>query len=157
MRRNAIGSDAADFAGAKGGLTAEIIGRLANKAYQSIFDGAYSRGDENDSDETSVRLANKVGYAPAGLAGALQKGADRNASRSEPNGWFSSHPVIKDRIANINKQVGKEKLASTATASSRYQQNITFDAKPITEIATDAEGAAGLASGGKKEDDKDKK
>ena len=38
----------------------------------------------------------------------------------------------------------------------RYKQHITFDAKPVTEIATDVEGAAGLASGDKKKAD-DKK
>ena len=47
-------------------------------------------------------------------------------------------------------------MATSATGAARYKTNITFDAKPITEIATDVEGAAGLASGDKKKDD-DKK
>lgn len=156
MRRNAIGGDAADVAGSKGGFTAEILGRLVNKAYQNVFSGAYSRGDEGDSDQIGIQLANKVGYAPLGLAQALQKVADRNASRSEPNGWFSSHPVIKERIAAIEKQTASERLAGKATAEARYKQFIAFDAKPITEVATDVEGAAGLASGDKKKED-DKK
>jgi predicted Zn-dependent protease len=156
MRRNALGGDAADFAGSKGGLGTEIIARLANKAYQGIFDGAYSRGDENESDKIGVQLASKVGYDPHGLANALQKVADRNASRTEPNGWFVSHPVIKDRIANIGKQIKDEKLTGTATAEARYQKNITFDAKPVTEVAVDVEGAAGLASGDKKKEDEKK-
>ena len=82
--------------------------------------------------------------------------ADRNASRSEPNGFFVSHPVIKDRIASIEKEIAADKLTATATGAPRYKQNITFDAKPMTEIATDVEGAAGLASGDKKKED-DKK
>ena len=69
---------------------------------------------------------------------------------------FASHPAIKDRISNNEKQIKAEKLTGTATGAARYKQHITFDAKPVTEIATDVEGAAGLAGGDKKKDD-DKK
>jgi beta-barrel assembly-enhancing protease len=137
-----------------GSLRNQIIAQFADKAFQSVFDGAWSRGDEDKSDEIGIRLANQSGYAPTGLADALRKVSARNASRTEPNGWFVSHPVIKDRIASIEKQVAKENLTAKATVESRYKQYITFDAKPVTEIATDVAGAAGLASGDKKTDDK---
>jgi predicted Zn-dependent protease len=139
-----------------GSLKNELIAKAVGKAFEDVFDGHWSRGDENDADKIGVQVANKVGYAPHGLADALQRVADRNASRTEPNGWFVSHPVIKDRIANIDKQITSEKLTAKATGEARYKQNITFDAKPMTQIATDVEGAAGLASGDKKKDD-DKK
>jgi len=154
MRRAAIGGDAADFAGSKGGLTTEVLARLANKAYQSVFDGAYIRGDENESDKIGIQVANKVGYAPHGLADALQKIADRNTGRTEPNGFFVSHPVIKDRIASIEKTIASDKLSGKATGADRYKKNITFDAKAIGDITVDVSGAAGLASGDKKKDDK---
>ena len=69
---------------------------------------------------------------------------------------FASHPAIKDRISNNEKQIKSEKLTATATVAARYKQYITFDAKPITEITMDVEGAAGLAGGDKKKED-DKK
>jgi hypothetical protein len=147
-----MGTDAAGG----GSLKSEIIAKVAGKAFETVFDGKWSRGDENESDKIGIQVASKVGYNPHGLADALQKVADRNASRTEPNGWFVSHPVIKDRISNIDKQIKAEKLAGTATAEARYKKNITFDAKPITEVAVDVEGAAGLASGDKKKDE-DKK
>jgi beta-barrel assembly-enhancing protease len=157
IRRSKITSDVSEAAGS-GSLRNQLLARIAGMSYERVFDGAYSRDDENESDKIGVQVANKVGYAPHGLADALQKVADRNASRTEPNGFFVSHPVIKDRIAGIEKEIKADKLTAAATVESRYKQNITFDAKPITEIATDVEGAAGLASGDKKkEDDKDAK
>jgi predicted Zn-dependent protease len=157
IRRSKITTEASDAAGG-GSLRNQIIARAVGFSYERVFDGAYSRGDENESDKVGVQTASKVGYAAHGLADALQKVADRNASRSEPNGFFVSHPVIKDRIASIEKVIASEKLAGKATVDARYRQFITFDAKPITEIAADVDDAAGLASGGKKkEDDKDAK
>jgi beta-barrel assembly-enhancing protease len=145
----------ADAAGSKG-LAANVIAQFAERAFGDIFDGKFSQKDESESDKVGVQLANKLGYAPLGLAQALLKVADRNASRTEPNGWFKSHPAIKDRIANIEKQIKTEKLAGNAIVEARYKQHITFDAKPMGEIATAVEGAAGLASGDKKKAD-DKK
>jgi predicted Zn-dependent protease len=152
IRRGKITTEASSAAGG-GSLRNQIIARAVGFSYEHIFDGAYSRGDENESDKVGVQVANRVGYAAHGLAGALQKIADRNASRSEPNGFFVSHPVIKDRIASIEKVINADRLAAKATVDARYRQFITFDARPITEIAADVEDAAGLASGGKKKDD----
>jgi predicted Zn-dependent protease len=137
-------------------LRKEFLTRMAAAAFNKIFEGEFSRGDENESDKIGVALANKVGYAPSGLADVLKKIDARNASRADRNGMFASHPAIKDRLESIDKEIKSDKLTGTATVDSRYKQNITFDAKPITEIAADAEGAAGLASGDKKKDD-DKK
>ena len=69
---------------------------------------------------------------------------------------FASHPATKERISNNEKLIKSEKLNATATADARYKQNITFDAKPITEVATSEEGAAGLAAGDKKKEEEKK-
>lgn len=145
----------ADTAGG-GSLKGQIIARLTERAFGDIFDGKFSQKDENQSDKIGVQVASSLGYAAAGLRDALKKVADRNASRTEPNGFFVSHPTIKDRIGNIEKLIKDEKLAGTATVESRYKTVITFDAKPVTEISVDVEGAAGLASGDKKKEE-DKK
>jgi predicted Zn-dependent protease len=131
----------------------EFVTKLANKSFQKIFSGEWSRTDEDDADRGGIRDASKAGYAPNGLATALQKVADRNANMAEPNGWFSSHPVIKERIASITKQIAAEKLTGKAVVAGRYKQYVTFDAKPMSEITTVDAGAAGLASGEKKKDD----
>jgi beta-barrel assembly-enhancing protease len=144
----------ADTAGGTGGLKTAILAQVADLSFRNIFDGAFSREDEEESDEVGVRIASKLAYAPTGMAEVLKAIADRNAGRQDRNGWFSSHPAIKDRISRIEKQVKNEKLTSTATVAARYGQHIKFEVKPITEIAMDVEGAAGLASGDKKKEEK---
>src|SRR5262245_7601306 len=131
----AIG-EAGNQAGKGGGLSREIIAKLSAKAFEDIFNGKFSQAKESNADEIGARLANKVGYSPHGLASALQKILDRNAGQTQPNGWFSSHPALKDRISKVEKQIKSKKLTSTAARAARYKQHVTFDAKPLGEITT---------------------
>lgn len=143
--------------GSAGGLTQEAIAKLSAAAFNKVFRGEFSQGDENESDKIGARMASKVGYSPQGIADVLKKLAARNSGHEERNGMFASHPATKERIENNEKLIKSEKLSGKATAESRYKSYITFDAKPITEVATAEEGAAGLAAGDKKKDDKDAK
>jgi predicted Zn-dependent protease len=130
------------------GMAQSLVAKIAEKAYSDILNNKFSRNDEGEADEKGVQLANKVGYAPNGLVGALTKLADRNKDAKEPNGLFASHPQLKDRITKIEALIKEKKLAATATVQARYAKNITFDAKPAAAIATVAEGSRGLAGGG---------
>ena len=144
-----------EAAGSGGGLRQQFLSKMAAAAFNKIFEGEFSQKDENESDRIGAQLANKVGYAPNGIAEVLKKIQARNTSRQDRNGMFASHPSVKERLENNAKLIKSEKLNATATAEARYKQNIAFDAKPVTEIAMDVEGAAGLAgSDKKKEDDK---
>jgi predicted Zn-dependent protease len=135
---------------------AQFLVKLGEFATKKIFEGEWSREDENDADEGGVQLANKAGYAPTGMLDVLKKIDARNGGREDRNGLFASHPATQDRIGKITKLIADKKLASKATVDSRYKETITFDAKPASEIAMDVSGAAGLASGDKKKED-DKK
>jgi predicted Zn-dependent protease len=141
---------ASDELNASGGMTQGVVTRLAQAAYSDILDNKFSRNDENEADDKGVELANKVGYAPTGLASVLTKLVERNKEAKEPNGLFASHPVIKDRITNIEKSIREKKLAATAKVQPRYAKNITFDVKPASAIATVPEGSRGLAGGEEK-------
>src|SRR5437762_990515 len=114
-----------------GSLRNELIARLANKAFQTLCDGEFSREDENEADQVGVRLATKIGYSPTGIVDTLKQLDARNSGREDRNGLFASHPATKDRIQKLDKQIAAEKLTGTATADARYKQNITFDAKPV--------------------------
>ena len=140
-----IGSDQAGG----GSLKNAIIARMAERAYHLILDGEFSREDENESDKIGVQLANTLGYAPGGLVDVLKKLDARNSGRADRNGLFASHPAIKDRIARIEQQIAAQKLAATSKGEARYAKTIHLDVKPIAEIATAVEGAAGLAGGDK--------
>lgn len=143
-------------AGKGGGLSRELIAKLSTKAFEDIFNGQFSQAKESNADEIGARLANKAGYSPHGLANALQKIADRNSGQQAPNGWFSSHPALKERISKVEKQIKSEKLNATATVAPRYKQYITFEAKALGDVPTVDAGASGLASGEKKKNDERK-
>jgi predicted Zn-dependent protease len=134
----------------------EFLTKMGTQAYDDVFDGKFSREDEGEADDVGVALANKVGYSPRGMVDVLKKIDERNGAHDERNGLFASHPVTSDRIQTIEKEIGAKKLTAKATVEQRYKQYITFDARPITEISADVEGASGLLSGDKKKDD-DKK
>jgi predicted Zn-dependent protease len=146
----------ADSVSASGGMAQSLMTEFAQRAYKTILDGKFSRDDENEADALGVPLANKVGYAPNGLIGVLTKLTERNKDAKEQNGLFASHPAMKERIAKIEATIREKKLAATATVQARYAKMITFDAKPVTALATVAEGSRGLAGGSdeKKADEK---
>jgi beta-barrel assembly-enhancing protease len=148
-----------DSVGAAGGLAQSAIAQIAQQAYKNILNNTFSRSDENEADEKGIQLANKVGYAPSGLADALKKLADRNKDSKEPNGLFATHPQLQERMTNIGKLITEKKLTAKALVEARYAKNIPFDAKPVTSISTVAAGSRGLAGGGdeKKPADADKK
>lgn len=134
---------------AGGGLTQAALGRLANFAYENVLNNSFSRSDEGEADQKGVRLASHLGYDAHGLPNVLKKIDTRNSGNDERNGLFASHPETKDRIAKLEQQIAGEKLGGTAIVEARYRQHVTYEAKPVTQIATAADGAAGLAGGGK--------
>jgi predicted Zn-dependent protease len=146
-----------DLSGTGASYQTQLITKFAGKAFEKLYEGEWSRDDEDNSDKIGTQLANKVGYVPTGIADVLKKIAARNAGRQERNGMFASHPSIKDRIENNEKQIKSEKLSASATGASRYSSTITFDAKPVTEIATaDVAGSDSLAGSDKKKAEADK-
>jgi len=142
-----------DVVGEKEGYNAEVLAKLSEKLGHFLLDNEYDQAQEDQADENGVQLANKLGYDPHGLQEVLKRLDARNSGRNDKNGWFSSHPATKDRIANVDKVIKKEKLGGTALVAARYKENIPYEAKPITEIAMNTSGASGLASGEKKKDD----
>jgi predicted Zn-dependent protease len=135
-----LASDAVPGSGA-------YVGALANAAYDNIVEKGFDRGDEEDADKEGARLANKVGYNPAGLGTLLEKLNARNKGVVTRNALFASHPETEGRISKLGQQIKSEKLAATSLAEARYTGAIKFEAKPITEISTVAAGARGLAEG----------
>ena len=132
------------------GMAQSLVAKMVEKAYSDILNNKFSRNDEGEADEKGIVLANKVGYAPSGLSSALTRLSDRNKDTKEPNGLFATHPQLKERITKIDTLIKERKLGATATVQPRYVKNITFDAKPASELATVAEGSRGLAGGDEK-------
>ena len=130
-----------------GGLGEAVISKLADKATEMVLAG-FGRAEELESDDKGVLLANKVGYAPAGLSGFLTRLSERNEASTQRQGLFASHPEMTERLDRLSSKVAAVKPASTATLEERFHQFITFESKPQTEIAQVEAGAAGLTGGG---------
>lgn len=147
---NAIQKNKAVQAAAQraGGSKREIISAITNRTYEMVIENSFDRGDEREADTRGVRLAAKLGYAPAGLAGFLAHLAERNRNQSEPNGLFASHPEMKERISAIRADAAG--LNGRALVAARYTSTIKWEPTDITEVPQATEGSAGLAGGSSK-------
>ncbi len=126
-----------------------LMERAVTATYDNIVERGFGRAEENESDEDGVALANKTGYAPAGLVSFLTTLKDRNKESKEKRGLFASHPEMQDRLDRITKQIASQKLAATATVQPRFAKNITYKPVLLTAIATVESGAAGLTGDSK--------
>src|SRR4051812_24867445 len=131
-----------------------LMDRLAGAVYDNIVEKGFGRGEENESDEKGIVLANKTGYAPTGLGDFLTTLKDRNKDSKEKRGLFASHPEMDERLERNSKQIATQKLAATATLQPRYAKNVSFKPVPMTAIATVTPGSAGLTGGGAKPEGK---
>lgn len=135
-----------------------LMNKLADKAYE-IVDNGFGRGDELESDEKGIVLANTVGYAPQGMNGFLNMLLERNkaTAATSRNGLFASHPETKERSEKMTKQIASAKLTSTATVAERYTSTITFKPVAATEIATIEKGSSGAAGAAPKKAEEEPK
>ena len=78
--------------------SAALMERAVTATYDNIVENGFGRGEENESDEKGVALANKIGYAPQGLVGFLTTLKDRNKESTEKRGLFASHPEMQERL-----------------------------------------------------------
>lgn len=144
LRNQTLKSAAAEEALKNNGL----LEFLADAAYNNILDNAYSRGDENDSDNKGIVLANAAGYAPQGLGAFLTTLTDRNKAATEKRGMFDSHPGMQARLERLNGTITKGKLTATNAVAARYRKTITYKPVPQAQVATVEAGTRGLAGGG---------
>lgn len=143
--------------GADEKMSGAIMNKLADEAYK-VVDSGFGRGDEMESDEKGIVLANTVGYAPTGMNGFLNMLMERNkATTTSRNGLFASHPETKERVEKMTKQIASAKLTATATVAERYTATIPFKPVAVTEVATVESGSAGAAGGTAKPAEEPKK
>jgi hypothetical protein len=137
-----VGSDAA-------GNRVAFLDSLTNKVYEIVLENKFDRNDEMDSDKTGVSLAQKLGYAPNGLAQFLTRLDERNKDTPAQNGLFASHPDTKARIDKV------QSTTKGATVEARYTSNIKYTPTDVTKIATVVDGASGLTGSSKEEPKKE--
>ena len=134
--------------------SAALMNVAVAAVYENVVERGFGRGEENESDEQGVMLANKAGYAPSGLVTFLTTLKARNKESTEKRGLFASHPEMQDRLDRMTKQIASKKLTATATVETRYTKIVSYKPVPVTAIATVEAGAAGLTGGDAKAPEK---
>lgn len=140
---------------AKAATRSAFLEELANRLYAMTLENAYDRKEEADADKTGVTLANKAGYAPAGLGAFLTRLAERNKGLKERSGVFASHPETKIRLDALAKLISGQKLTSAALVQARYAQSISFKPVAVDQVpqggppTASAAKAEPAATGGK--------
>ncbi len=87
-----------------------LVQLVASLALNLILNG-YSRGQENEADETGTRFITRLGYEPRALSSFLQTLLSYYGK--DPSKFvqlFQTHPGSQVRINNLNTLISKEKL-----------------------------------------------
>ncbi len=135
-----------DEVDARGGLVTSAVSRVASLATDIVLFNEWDRGQELESDRVGLQLVNKAGYSPAGLTTFLNRLAERNQDRKEPNGLFATHPQLKERIDENARTTRDKKLGATAMVEPRYAASVKVDAVPMASITMVPRGARGAAA-----------
>ncbi|MBX3102754.1 MAG: M48 family metalloprotease [Bacteroidetes bacterium] len=93
-------------------------GALSNIA-QNLLTLSYSRGNETQSDEASVRMMCQMDYDATGTAGFFQKLIDQGSGGSTPQ-FLSTHPNPDNRVANITAKAQELNCTGAQTYQTRY-------------------------------------
>jgi beta-barrel assembly-enhancing protease len=131
-----------------------VFQRLKDEAFKAVFAG-FSREDELDADEHGITVAAGAGYAPNGLPVFLDALKQRNSGSDRPQGLFSSHPQMDERLQKLAAIIASHNWTSTIAVQDRFANNIKYTAVDIAKIVQAEEGSSGLAGETKDDSKKD--
>lgn len=94
---------------------------LLTEVAQGLVSLKFSRANETEADDYSVKYLCPTAYNAAGAAGFFQKLLDLQQAGNTPQ-FLSTHPSPDNRVQNINNQRSQEGCTGTGTFDSRYQQ-----------------------------------
>ncbi len=102
-----------------GGIAAELAGKGAQVGGQLAV-LKFSRTDETEADECSVRYLSKTQYDPHGVAGFFRKMRAEGSGAKQPE-FLSTHPSHANRIENIDKMCDELGVTGGETFESEYK------------------------------------
>jgi predicted Zn-dependent protease len=112
---------AANMKGAQGKQFESMIGDLQSV----LFDKGLDKGMEFEADAAAMETAYRSGYDPRGLISVLKKLQKIEASSVKKGSWFSTHPPLDERIANLETQLKNyPDAASMATVKARFASQV---------------------------------
>jgi predicted Zn-dependent protease len=94
------------------------------KGFSEVFVRGLDKGDEYEADINGMVLAARAGYNPYALVSVLQLLGNVNPNDGAVALMFSTHPSPKDRLDNIDQNIGDklEAFADGAESTKRFNQ-----------------------------------
>jgi predicted Zn-dependent protease len=141
-QKQKLGSAGASIAGAVvdskvktgglGGAAAKTVLKLGIGEVRKLILFSLDRGEEEQADRMGMTLAARSGYDPYGLPSVLQILQDLQKDQGGASLLYSTHPSPSDRIASLDKQMGKEMeiFGGQATLQDRFVTMILGTAPP---------------------------
>jgi beta-barrel assembly-enhancing protease len=81
-----------------------------------------SRQDEYDADRQGLKTLTQTGYAPTAMPEFMKKLMSANS----PPEFFSSHPAVPDRVANLQRMIPSAyRNNTTGLSTTTYKRNLT--------------------------------
>ncbi|WP_461255955.1 M48 family metalloprotease [Treponema sp. R80B11-R83G3] len=105
------------IAGVAGGTDVKQLTDALEESFmelvRTLVSNGYSQSQEFDADNTALSLMAGAGYSPSGLTDMLMSLG--SVIRSD-SGFGKTHPSPAERIANVQKSIGKYKVANTSSS-----------------------------------------
>jgi predicted Zn-dependent protease len=102
----------------------QAAGALINVAGTAVF-AKFSRDDEREADRAGITFVTRAGIDPRGIPAMFRVLLEeRNRQPAAVEGWFSTHPLEEDRIAETEamiRQIDEAILETLTTDTPNYQ------------------------------------
>jgi len=97
----------------------DVFNESVGEIVQTLVNNGYSKTQEYDADNTALSLLAGAGYNPQGLLAMLK---ELQGIQGKTSGGFNkTHPTPEQRIANVEKSIGKYKVAdNSASRNARF-------------------------------------
>lgn len=103
----------------------QAAGTLINVAGTAVF-AKFSRDDEREADRDGITFVTRAGIDPRGIPAMFRVLLEeRRRQPAAVDGWFSTHPLEEDRIAETEamiKQIDEAILETLTTDTQNFQQ-----------------------------------
>jgi len=100
--------------GAGGGVKefANILGDSVNEVITTLTVNGFSKSQELEADATALSLLASAGYQPSSIKGILEA---LKQKQQKDKGFGKTHPSPDERLAAINKNLGRYNVADTTS------------------------------------------
>ena len=91
----------------------DVFNESVGEIVSTMVNNGYSQNQEYEADSTALSLLAATGYNPSGLLDMLKELSKVQTGSS--SGFGKTHPTPEKRIANVNRHLGKYKVADTSS------------------------------------------